>query len=33
MLQDVEQYPDAYCNERAKRFDCLANAIHKTLKR
>lgn len=33
LLQDVAQYPDAYCAERAQRFRCSTNAVHKALKR
>ena len=33
LLADVEEHPDAYCSERAKRFNCSAAAIHKALKR
>lgn len=33
LLADVAEHPDAYCAERAKRFNCSAAAIHKALKR
>ncbi|WP_165010422.1 IS630 transposase-related protein [Neisseria yangbaofengii] len=33
LLRDVEQYPDAYCYERAQRLNCSTNGIHQALKR
>ncbi|MCF7521605.1 IS630 transposase-related protein [Neisseria sp. ZJ106] len=33
LFLDVEQYPDAYCYERAERFNCSTSAIHKALQK
>lgn len=33
LRKDVEMYPDAYQYERAARFNCTQNAIHKRLKK
>ena len=33
LLKDVEQYPDYYLYERARRFDCSKTGMHTALKR
>ncbi len=33
LLKDVEQYPDDYLYERARRFDCSKTGMHTALKR